>query len=236
MKRRRSSAGPGLAGPGGNSGTVTPEVSFRARILETEDNPSSFRSSVKGKLLLPPDPTHLVQDRKTAAANVELLKQVFKQLEEKHAGQIKASELKHGLNEILGHAASESDLSEAFTRLGKSADSPITWDEFLVACGTVKAPFDEEKLKKMKDSFLELDTNGNGYIEVNELKRAIAHLVGEDPSDELMVAILLKADFNKDGAITFDEYICTLYPWFESISPLAGKERKQRLAQLAVAS
>lgn len=68
------------------------------------------------------------------------------------------------------------------------------------------ARFDEHILY---EAFEAIDTDGDGAITLEELRRAISTTLGEaspKQNERLAQGMLAVADANKDGSISFDEY------------------------------
>mmetsp|Transcript_50664 Transcript_50664/g.120948 ORF Transcript_50664/g.120948 Transcript_50664/m.120948 type:complete len:152 (+) Transcript_50664:73-528(+) len=63
----------------------------------------------------------------------------------------------------------------------------------------------DEQLSMLKAAFDDIDTNGSKYIEAAELKTVLGKMKVE-LSDDQIDAVFKRADLNKDGKLSFDEY------------------------------
>lgn len=59
---------------------------------------------------------------------------------------------------------------------------------------------------EMKTIFKEFDLNGDGRIQINEL-RSVMIKMGQSPTDEELQAMFKAADQDNDGVIDFDEFV-----------------------------
>ncbi len=60
-----------------------------------------------------------------------------------------------------------------------------------------------EQISELKETFSEMDKDGNGFITATELKEALEDL-GEPVSDYVVDELIRQADANKDGKISFE--------------------------------
>ena len=69
---------------------------------------------------------------------------------------------------------------------------------------------DALKVKELHEEFKQLDLNGDGYIDANELRTYIAGITEDD-----ITSIFDRFDNERDGVLTFEEYM-TLISFQES--------------------
>jgi len=68
------------------------------------------------------------------------------------------------------------------------------------------------ELSVIHEDFDTLDTDGSGFIQGAELSKLLEAQLGHEPTHEQVAETLAQFDLNKDGQISFDEYVCWLYP------------------------
>ena len=66
--------------------------------------------------------------------------------------------------------------------------------------------FTEEQIAQYKDAFNQLDVDGNGVINVEELGTAMKS-IGKDTSEENLQTMITLVDKDGDGKIDFDEFL-----------------------------
>jgi len=62
---------------------------------------------------------------------------------------------------------------------------------------------------EMRVVFNSFDTDGNGFLDKNELKNAFKDFKGGLTDGEIE-ALMLEADFNDDGQISFEEFVALI--------------------------
>ena len=73
----------------------------------------------------------------------------------------------------------------------------------------LKNELTKEQKEEIKDAFDSIDTDGSGQLEVNELKIALEALGFDSRRDETN-RIIDDMDKNKDGQISYDEFLSLL--------------------------
>ena len=129
---------------------------------------------------------------------------VFKIIDENENGTIDLDELGKGLR-CLGLNPTNSDLKDLLNEYDKNNDQVLNLDEFveLYVKYTQKFSSVEEELA---EEFKKLDVNGDGYIDIEELKKVLSF--GDDKlSDQEVEEVIKEFDTNGDGKITLQEFI-----------------------------
>jgi len=116
------------------------------------------------------------------------------------------------------HAPSSELIDKVMAALDKNKDGNITLEEFLGAMATVSLSglVGEEKragtksltdaqLAEFTAAFKALDTNKNNKLGLHELRLLVKSLY--QPSSAELDAVMTKYDKNKDGNISFDEFV-----------------------------
>ena len=129
---------------------------------------------------------------------------VFKIIDENESGTIDIDELGKGLR-CLGLNPTNSDLKNLLDEHDKNNDQVLNLDEFaeLYAKYTQKFYSVENELA---EEFKKLDVNGDGYIDVEELKKVLS-FGDEKLSDQEVEDVIKEFDTNGDGKITLQEIV-----------------------------
>lgn len=81
-------------------------------------------------------------------------------------------------------------------------DGYLDCDEFIAISVHLRKMGNDEHLKK---AFAFFDQNNNGYIEIEELREALSDELGT--SEEVVDAIIRDVDTDKDGRISYEEFV-----------------------------
>ncbi|CAF2880538.1 unnamed protein product [Rotaria sp. Silwood2] len=72
--------------------------------------------------------------------------------------------------------------------------------------GTNIYGLDADQLFELQAAFHQIDTNHNGYITGNELRQCLLRS-GVPYNDLEIQRVLSKMDYNRDGRVSYDEYM-----------------------------
>lgn len=133
---------------------------------------------------------------KMTTTEVMELESVFHQLDTSGKGTISLHDLTQVLMSNLG--ISEAEASRVFSRLDQTGDHQISYTEFLAATLATKVQVDDSMVK---ETFQAL-SDANGRVTVESLK----HVLGNDHDGVTMDEIVAKADKDKKGHLTFEEF------------------------------
>lgn len=130
------------------------------------------------------------------------IKEGFVLMDTSKRGKINMDELKAGLHK-LGHQIPDADVQILMEAGDVDKDGYLDYGEFVaISVHLRKMGNDEEHLHKAFEFF---DRNQTGYIEVEELRHALADEV-EDNNEEVINAIMQDVDTDKDGRISYEEF------------------------------
>ncbi|KAI9121674.1 hypothetical protein K1719_008707 [Acacia pycnantha] len=128
------------------------------------------------------------------------LKERFQLMDTSNRGKINNDELRAGLHK-LGHPITDEDLQILMEAGDVDKDGHLDYGEFVAISVHFKKMGNDEHLRK---AFQFFDKNNSGYIEIEELREALADEV--DTNNEVINAIMHDVDTDKDGKISFGEF------------------------------
>ncbi|KAK4798582.1 hypothetical protein SAY86_030908 [Trapa natans] len=131
---------------------------------------------------------------------VARIKEGFRVMDTNNRGKINIDELRVGLHK-LGHQVPDSDLQMMMEAGDIDKDGYLDYAEFVAISVHLRKMGNEDHLKKAFEFF---DKNKSGYIEIEELRDALANEV--DTSEEVISAIMHDVDTDKDGRISYEEF------------------------------
>lgn len=130
------------------------------------------------------------------------LQEAFNMFDTDGSGKIQANELRVALR-ALGFEPSKDELRRMITDVDKKGDGLLDFPQFMEAIvKKISEPDTEEEIMK---SFRLFDQNGDGQIDINDLKY-VADLIGETMSQEELYEMIKEADQNRDGFVTEEDF------------------------------
>ncbi|XAR69454.1 Non-specific serine/threonine protein kinase [Bertholletia excelsa] len=129
------------------------------------------------------------------------LKEAFRVMDTSNRGKINIDELRVGLQK-LGQQIPDSDLQVLMEAGDVDKDGHLEYGEFIAISVHLRKMGDDDHLKK---AFEFLDQNQSGYIEIEELRDALADEM-ETNNEEVINAIMQDVDTDKDGRISYEEF------------------------------
>ncbi|CAI9099986.1 OLC1v1036891C1 [Oldenlandia corymbosa var. corymbosa] len=132
------------------------------------------------------------------------IKEGFRVMDTSNKGKIDINELRAGLTK-LGHQMPEADLQILMEAGDVDNDGYLDYGEFVaISVHLKKMGNDDDHLKKAFDFF---DRNQTGFIEIEELRDALADTDDVDANiEEVIKAIIHDVDTDKDGRISYEEF------------------------------
>ncbi|KAI4381497.1 hypothetical protein MLD38_007564 [Melastoma candidum] len=128
------------------------------------------------------------------------IKEGFHLMDISNKGKINIDELRVGLHKI-GHQIPDADLQILMEAGDVDGDGYLDYGEFVAISVHLRKMGNDEHLRKAFEFF---DQDGSQYIEIDELRSALANEV--DTSEDVINAIMLDVDTDKDGRISYDEF------------------------------
>ncbi|KAK4281874.1 hypothetical protein QN277_013320 [Acacia crassicarpa] len=129
------------------------------------------------------------------------IKEGFKVMDTSNRGKIDLDELRAGLQK-LGHQMADADVQILMEAGDTDKDGYLDYGEFVAISVHLRKMGNDEHLKK---AFQFFDENQSGYIEIEELRNALADEVDSN-NEEVTNAIMQDVDTDKDGRISYDEF------------------------------
>jgi serine/threonine protein kinase len=125
-------------------------------------------------------------------------REVFRQVDLDKTGSISLSEFQRGFSECqCGGGKTTEDI---FNGIDAFHDGTISYTEFLAATLATHGFLTKARIQQ---AFEQLDDDQNGFISVDDLRT----ILGQDYSPEWADRILADADWNKDGNISYAEFL-----------------------------
>lgn len=139
----------------------------------------------------------MVIAHKSTSDEIGILRKVFQQYDTDKNGVLSYHEFKAAFD-AAGYT--EEDCQRMFDACDLDGSGKIRYTEFLAATIEAHGAISEERLA---EAFDRLDSDDSGYISAANLKE----LLGEDFSEGDIDAIIKEVDFEKDGKISYTEFL-----------------------------
>ncbi|KAL3617497.1 Calcium-dependent protein kinase 13 [Castilleja foliolosa] len=136
---------------------------------------------------------------------VEGIKEIFTKIDADNDGIVSTEELKAGLQKLNSQLA-ESEVQMLIEAVDINGKGTLDYGEFLAISLHLKRMANDEHLHK---AFSYFDKDGNGYIEPVELLNALKE-DGADDSADVANDIFQEVDTDKDGRISYDEFVAMM--------------------------
>ncbi|CAL4983484.1 unnamed protein product [Urochloa decumbens] len=140
-----------------------------------------------------------------SAEEVEVINDMFKFMDTDNDGIISYEQLMNGLAK-LGSELGESEVQMFIEAVDTNGSGALQYREFLAVTLHVQRVANDEHRRQ---AFLFFDKDGNGFIEPEELREALVD-DGAADSMEVVNGILHKVDTDKDGKISYDEFVAMM--------------------------
>ncbi|XP_063683013.1 calmodulin-A-like isoform X2 [Bolinopsis microptera] len=140
-------------------------------------------------------------ENKISDFQVNMFRDIFNMYDKDGNNTIDCSELKLILEE-LGYECSTEEVLQVISKFDLNTTGTIDFNEFLSLIGDWMSN-DENQIR---DAFEVFDKEGNGYLSLEQLKRALT-TYGEAFTDNEAEEFFKEIDVDGDGTITADEFI-----------------------------
>uniref|UniRef100_A0A5B7AWW0 non-specific serine/threonine protein kinase n=1 Tax=Davidia involucrata TaxID=16924 RepID=A0A5B7AWW0_DAVIN len=130
------------------------------------------------------------------------IKEGFQLMDTSNKGKINIDELRVGLHK-LGHQIPDADLQILMEAGDIDKDGYLNYGEFVAISVHLRKMGNDDHLRKAFDLF---DQNQSEYIEIEELRNALADNEVDTNNEEVINAIMQDVDTDKDGRISYEEF------------------------------
>ncbi|XP_042484114.1 calcium-dependent protein kinase 8-like [Macadamia integrifolia] len=129
------------------------------------------------------------------------IKDTFDMFDTEKTGKIKLEQLKAGIR-MVGQPFSDAEIEFLMQAGDVDGDGALDYGEFVAVAVHMKKVGNDDHLRK---AFAFFDKNQSSYIEIEELREALADELGSD-GEEVINAIIHDVDTDKDGRISYEEF------------------------------
>ncbi|CAA6661825.1 unnamed protein product [Spirodela intermedia] len=140
-----------------------------------------------------------------SAEEVEGIREMFKLMDTDNDGVVSSEDLKNKLAKS-GSQRAESELQMLIDAVDANGKEELDYGEFVAVSLHLQRTANDEHLRK---AFAFFDKDGNGYIEAEELREALAE-DGADDGTDVAGDILREVDTDKDGRIGYGEFVAMM--------------------------
>ncbi|KAL6528606.1 Calcium-dependent protein kinase 13 [Orobanche minor] len=136
---------------------------------------------------------------------VEGIREMFAKIDTDNDGIVSTEELKSGMQKFNSQLA-ESEVQMLIEAVDTNGKGTLEYGEFLAISLHLQKMANDEHLHK---AFSYFDKNGNGYIELDELRDTLTE-DGVDDCTGVANDIFQEVDTDKDGLISYDEFVAMM--------------------------
>ena len=137
---------------------------------------------------------------------VEEYKKVFELHSKGQEGNVNTKELAN-IFKSINIDASDEEMKEIIKKLDLEDKKEINYDEFLTIINQKEKDVNEEE--EVLKAFKVFDKDGNGLININELKDIMLNM-GNNWSENEINEMLAEADIDMDGYINYEDFVRTM--------------------------
>lgn len=133
----------------------------------------------------------------------DTLDEIFEAIDQDRDGQLSKADIRYGFQEFCGRDP-VNDVRKMFWRVGQQEQDTdfIQYTEFVIGAADKSHMLSAESLQ---NAFSLLDTDKNGFIDASELLEVLPNC------EDLVEKIIAKVDFDKDGMISFGEFLSMVF-------------------------
>ena len=137
---------------------------------------------------------------------IDEYKKIFNLHSKDQDGSVNTSELAN-IFKSINIDASDEEIKEIIGKLDLENKTEINYEEFLSIINQKDKDVDEEE--EVLKAFKVFDKDGNGLININELKDIMLN-IGNNWSEDELNEMLGEADIDMDGYINYEEFVRTM--------------------------
>ncbi|KAL2492780.1 Calcium-dependent protein kinase 30 [Abeliophyllum distichum] len=135
----------------------------------------------------------------------EVIRDMFMLMDTNNDGKVTYEELKAGLRKV-GSQLAEPEIKLLMDVADVDGNGVLDYGEFVAVTIHLQRMENDEHFHR---AFMFFDKDGSGYIEIDELREALADESGETDVDVLN-DIMREVDTNKDGQIDYEEFVAMM--------------------------
>ncbi|KAK1373320.1 Calcium-dependent protein kinase [Heracleum sosnowskyi] len=136
---------------------------------------------------------------------VEVMRDMFTLMDTNNDGKVTYQELRDGLRKV-GSQLAEPEIKMMMDVADVNGNGVLNYGEFVAVTIHLQKMENDEHIHR---AFMYFDKNSNGYIELDELRQALADESGET-NDNVINEIMREVDTNKDGQISYSEFVAMM--------------------------
>lgn len=136
---------------------------------------------------------------------VEVIRDMFSVMDTDNDGKVSFEELKAGLKKV-GSKLAEPEMKMLMEVADVDGNGVLDYGEFVAVTIHLQKMENDEHFRR---AFMFFDKDESGFIELDELREALADEAGETDSDVLN-EIMREVDTDKDGQISYDEFVAMM--------------------------
>ena len=136
----------------------------------------------------------------------EEYKKIFELHSKGEDGNVNTQELAN-IFKAINIDASDEEIKEIIKKMDLEGKKQINYEEFLTIINQKEKDVDEEE--EVLKAFKVFDKDGNGFININELKDIMLN-IGNNWSENEINEMLGEADIDMDGYINYEEFVRTM--------------------------
>ncbi|VVA95279.1 unnamed protein product [Arabis nemorensis] len=133
---------------------------------------------------------------------VEVIRDMFTLMDDDNDGKITYPELRAGLRKV-GSQLGEPEIKMLMEVADVNGNGCLDYGEFVAVIIHLQKMENDEHFRQ---AFMFFDKDGSGYIESDELRKALTDELGE-PDNSVLIDIMREVDTDKDGRINYDEFV-----------------------------
>ena len=133
---------------------------------------------------------------------IEDVSKLFRGIDDDNDGKLDKEELKKIYFNHYGKHLTDTELNQIYDKIDIDGSGKIDYSEFVVASMNEKELLSKEKLQA---AFSMFDSDGGGFISKSELREVLQ--MGQNFDSNMIEKIFEEADADKDGQISFDEFV-----------------------------